>query len=143
MAWGRVFKKGRYYYTDIKYQGQRKRKKVGKNLRLAERVLGQKLADLIMTENGIMENQKVTLKQFAPEYLLHKKNASRPKSYHRIKGIIDVHLVPIFGKLFLYDITPERLFTYQSNRLAKGVSNSTVNREVSVLKNLLNVAVEW
>jgi integrase len=143
MAWGRVFKKGKYYYTDIKYQGQRRRKKVGKNLRLAERVLGQKLADLILTEHGILDNQKITLKQFAPEYLLHKKQGMRPKSYHRVEGIIKVHLIPILGKLFLFEITPEKLFTYQSKRLAKGVSNATVNREAGVLKNLLNVAVEW
>ncbi len=52
-------------------------------------------------------------------------------------------LIPILRKLFLFEITPEKLFTYQSKRLAAGVSNSTVNREVAVLQNMLNMAASW
>jgi hypothetical protein len=43
-------------------------------------VLQKLLADLILTENGIMDNAKITLKQFAPEHLLHKKMPHAPRA---------------------------------------------------------------
>jgi integrase len=52
-------------------------------------------------------------------------------------------LVPYFGKDFLFNITPHKIFIYQGKRLAEEVRNATVNREVGCLNNLLNTAVAW
>ncbi len=143
MAWGRIYKKGKNYYTDIIFQGKRKREKVGTQKDVAKKVLDKKLSEMTLEEHGIIEEEKITLGEFAKEYLIHKKNSTRSCTYGRIEIGINVHLVPYFGKEFLFNITPHKVFSYQSKRLSEGVCNATVNREVGCLNNLLNTAVTW
>ena len=144
MAWGRIFKKknGKDWYTDIIFQGQRKREKIGKK-ETAQKVLNHKLTELTLEEHGIIEDEKVTLAEFAKEYLIHKKNSTRPSTYIRDEVSVNLHLVPYFGKEYLFNITPHKIFSYQSKRLSEGVLNATINREVSCLKHLLNTAITW
>ena len=47
-----------------------------------------------------------------------------------------------FGKMNLESITPAHLHKYVKNRKSKGLSDATVNREITILKHLLNYAVE-
>jgi integrase len=143
MAWGRIYKRGKNYYTDTIFQGQRKREKVGTQKDVAKKILDKKLSEMTLEEHGIIEEEKVTLEEFAKEYLIQKKNSTRPCSYSRIEIAINVHLAPYFGKEFLFNVTPHKVFSYQSKRLSEGVCNATVNREVGCLNNLLNTAVTW
>lgn len=143
MAWGRIYKKGDSYYTDIRHHGQRRRKKIGKNRQVAEKVLQKILGDLTLSDHGIMSDEKITVRNFAVEYLASKKQVLRPYSYTRVESILRTHVLRMLGHLFLYDLTPEKFYGYQSKRLGHGVTNATVNRELSVLKNLLGTAVEW
>lgn len=142
MAWGRIFKKNGSYYTDIIFQGQRKREKIGKKDD-ARKILNKKLSDLTLEEHGIIEDEKVTLKEFAKEYLIHKKNSTQLNSYVRTELSVNLHLVSYFGKEYLFNITPHKIFSYQSKRLSEEVCNATVNREVGCLNNILNTAVTW
>ncbi len=88
-------------------------------------------------------NEKITFEDFSKEYLIHKKNSTQPNTYSRIEIAMNIHLSPVFGKDFLFNISPHKVFSYQSKRLAAGVGNATVNREVTCLNNLLNTAVLW
>ena len=142
MAWGRIYRKGKNYYTDIISHGQRKREKIGK-AEDARKVLNKKLSELTLEEHGIIEDEKVTLKEFAKEYLIQKKNSTQACTYIRDEVSVNLHLVPYFGKEYLFNITPHKIFSYQSKRLSEGVCNATVKREVACLKNLLNTAVTW
>lgn len=143
MAWGRIFKKGKFYYTDIIFQGQRKRKKIGTRGNDAQKVLNKRLSELTLEEHGIIEDEKITLEEFAKEYLIYKKNSTQQNTHCRNELSVNLHLVPYFGKEFLFNITPHKSFSYQNERLKEGVCNATVNREISCLKNLLNTAVVW
>lgn len=80
MSWGRIFKKNGRWYTDIIFQGQRKRKKMSSK-KLARRVLEQKLYELDCEENGILEVQKKTLEEFAKEYLVYKEKTTQPSTH--------------------------------------------------------------
>ena len=142
MAWGRIFKKDKNWYTDIIFQGQRKREKIGKKDD-AQKILNKKLSDLTLEEHGIIEDEKVTLEEFAKEYLIHKKNSTQLCTYIRDEVSVNLHLVPYFRKEYLFNITPHKIFSYQSKRLSEGVVNAKVNREVACLKHLLNTAVAW
>jgi integrase len=142
MAWGRIYRENGNWYTDIRHHGQRHRKMIGKNRKVAERILQKLLGDLALEEHGILDNAKITLKDFASDFLTHKAQGMRPRSYHRIRGIIIGHLVPILGRYYLFDLTMDKVVAYQTRRL-KYVSNATVNREVGTLRNMLNVAVQW
>ncbi len=143
MAWGRIFKRGKYWYTDIIFQGQRKREKIGLRKDDAKKILDKKLSDMTLEEHGIVEDEKVTLEEFAKEYLVHKKNSTRTCTYSGLEIAVNVHLIPCFGKEFLFNITPHKIFSYQTKRLKEGVCNATVNREIGCLSNLLNTAVTW
>lgn len=67
MAWGRIYKREKNYYPDIIFQGQRKREKVGTQKDVAKKILDKKLSDLTLEEHGIIEDEKVTLGEFAKE----------------------------------------------------------------------------
>ena len=142
MAWGRIFKKGKNWHTDIIFQGQRRREKIGRK-EDAQKILNKKLSDLTLEEHGIIEDEKVTLGEFAKEYLIHKKNSTQACTYARDEVSVNLHLVPYFGKEYLFNITPHKIFSYQTKRLSEGVCNATVNREVGCLRHLLNMAIQW
>jgi integrase len=143
MAWGRVYREGDKWYTDIRYAGKRYRKMIGKNRQVAERILQAELGRLTLEEHGLLQNEKIKLDAFAVDYLNSKRQVLRPKSYQRVASILNTHLSLEFGHLFLYDITPARVYAYQTKRLARGISNASFNRELSCLKNLLSTAVAW
>jgi len=107
MAWGRIFKKDKNWYTDIIFQGQRKREKIGKKDD-AQKILNKKLSDLTLEEHGIIEDEKVTLEEFAKEYLIHKKNSTQLCTYIRDEVSVNLHLVPYFRKEYLFNITLTR-----------------------------------
>ena len=142
MAWGRIYKNGKHWYTDIIFQGQRKREKIGK-AEDARKVLNNKLSELTLEEYGFLEDEKVTLGEFGKEFLIHKRNSTQLDTYVRIQLSVNLHLVPYCGKEYLFNITPHKIFSYQSKRLSEGVLNATVNREVGCLNNILNTAVTW
>ena len=123
--------------------GSAERKMIGRSRAIAERVLQKQLGEMALNEHGIMDDQKITLRAFAKEYLASKAQVLRPKSFARVQGIMKGHLLREFGHLYLYDITPERVYAFQSKRLGNGITHAGFNRELSCLKNLLSVAVEW
>lgn len=143
MAWGRIYRKGDSYYTDVRHHGQRRRKKIGKNRQVAEKILQKILGDLTLSDHGIMSDEKITLRNFAVEYLAAKKQTLRPLSYTRVASIFKVHLLRAFGHLYLYDIGPEKYYAYQSKRLGHSASNASLNRELSVLRNMVTTAISW
>jgi integrase len=143
MAWGRLYKREKNWYTDIIFQGQRKREKIGTVKDVAQKILNKKLSDLTLEEHGIIEDEKVTLKEFSKEYLIDKKNSTQFNTYVGIELRVNLHLVSYFGKEFLFNITPHKVFSYQTKRLSEGLCNATVNREMTCLSNLLNTAVTW
>ena len=143
MAWGRIYKREKNWYTDIIFQEQRKREKIGTIKEVAQKILNKKLSDLTLEEHGIIEDEKVTLKEFSKEYLIDKKNSTQLNTYVGIELRVNLHLVSYFGKEFLFNITPHKVFSYQTKRLSEGVCNATVNREITCLSNLLNTAVTW
>ncbi len=57
MAWGRIYKRGKNWYTDIIFQGQRKREKIGTRADVAKKVLENKLSELTLEEHGIVERE--------------------------------------------------------------------------------------
>jgi hypothetical protein len=77
MAWGRIYKKGDSYFTDIRHHGQRRRKKVGKNRAIAEKILQKQLGDLTLSDHGLLPDQKITVREFSTEYLASKKQTLR------------------------------------------------------------------
>ena len=127
-------------YNDA--HGRRKRSRVGPSKAVAQKVLGERLKQVTEElELGIKHIEKRSFEVFAYEYLeTHAKPNKR--SWFRDQQIIDLHLVPFFGKRFLGEITAEDVEKFKAARAQK-VSKSNVNRELACLKTILAKAVEW
>ena len=56
---------------------------------------------------------------------------------------VDRTLVPFFGRLRLKEITPTQVDRFKDRRLEDGLKKSSINREIGLLKSMLNRAVKW
>ena len=50
---------------------------------------------------------------------------------------------PFVGSTKLGDITPVSIEKYRVERLKMGVTKSTVNREITIMKKMFNLAIDW
>jgi integrase len=53
------------------------------------------------------------------------------------------HLLPVFGKKLLVDITPLDIAKYQQKRLAAGAAPKTVNLEIGTLRSITTRSGQW
>jgi integrase len=95
---------------------------------------------------GLKEEKFKTFDQLLEDYI---KNYSQQKSFVSFKRHAMKCLLEFFGGKRLRDITYKDLETYRNQRKATPLANgkprtdATVNREMAVLKHMLNKAVEW
>ncbi|MCL6622895.1 MAG: phage integrase SAM-like domain-containing protein [Syntrophobacterales bacterium] len=95
---------------------------------------------------GVKKEKTFTFLELAEEY---EKNYGNQKSYRTFKRHAVRYLREAFGEKRLKDISYLDLQTYRNRRKATPLANgkprtdATVNREMAVLKHMLNKAVEW
>jgi integrase len=136
-----VFKKGRHWYIDYYVKRQRKRKKIGPSKQVAELALAQVEVKIAKGDYlGIYEEKKITLAQFAKEYLAY---ADANKSAGAA-GRDRMSLKPLLAAFpdYLPTITPKAIEEYKVQRL-QWVKPATVNRELALLKHMFTKAIEW
>jgi len=138
-----IYKKGNNWYVDYYLKGRRKRKMVGPSKKLAEQVLKD-----IQVKNakgeylGVFEERKVSFTDFAQRYLVYSKTNKAFFSYKR--DLVSFNsLSPVFGDKYLFEIIPQMVEEYKTNRLQEDVTPATVNRELSLLRHFFNKAIEW
>jgi len=132
------------YYRD---QGKRVRKAVrGAQSRAdALKVLQVEVSDSFRGKHGFKKPERkedLLFEAFGKEFLeLYSRVNRKPKTVQSHENSMK-HLVGFFKSKRLSEITPEQVARYIAERRAR-VSASTVNRELSCLKCILNRAVEW
>jgi len=67
----------------------------------------------------------------------------RKRSWRSDEKYINAQLIPFFGKFDLNELTPLHVSQFMVKRQGDGVKNSTINRELTVLKKMLGLAMEW
>ncbi|MHC9540433.1 MAG: tyrosine-type recombinase/integrase [Vulcanimicrobiota bacterium] len=138
-----IKRKGKDYFLDYRdTEGRRIREKVGPSRQLAETVYKKRMVE--KAENRLLDikkPKKVFLKDFVKKYLEYSKANKAPNMYAS-ETYSTTHLLEFFEGYCLNEITLERVEDYKQSRLKK-VTSSTVNREVSCLKTMMNIAVEW
>jgi len=88
------------------------------------------------------ERKKTTLSCLADTYLEdYAKN--NKKSWRDDQYRINASLKPFFGEQEIDNITPLDIEKYRSERLKTGVTKSTVNREMTILIKMFNLAIDW
>ncbi len=104
-----------------------------------------KRAELIHQANtGMLASPKGTLGEFIERWLIEyaKPNLS-PRTTEGYQSIYQAHIAGTIGKLQLKNLKPEHIQKYYANRLAEGLSTTTVRHHAMMLHRVLEHTVKW
>ena len=142
----RKTKQGRErWYIDFKDSGKRIRQVVesAKSRAEAVKVLQEKVSEAFnKVYNPDAEKSKTTFQKLADSYLNDYAKANK-KSWKDDEYRIEAHMRPFFGVYELSAITPLLIEKYRVERLNAGITKSTVNREITIMKKMFNLAIDW
>lgn len=133
---------GRYYY-DIWYQGKRYRRITNLSRAETEKAGYSKLKGLEKSGLGILEPallKPILFEDFAEDFL--ETHSKINKRSWRSDEYLLANLKSFFINTFLSNIGAEMVERYKAQRI-KQVSPATVNREIALIKTMLNKAVAW
>jgi integrase len=135
-----IYKRGKVYWIDF-YDPNRKRvqeSSQSSNRHNAEDLLTLRKSEIL---RGVYKHPiKITLGEFGERYMEHAK--ANKRSWLRDEQMLN-HLEEFFGKEKpLTEITPMKIEDYKLRRRGK-IADSTVNRELALLKRMFNLAITW
>jgi len=136
--------KKEYWYIDYTYKGKRKWESVGKVGEVtksdAKKLLALRHSQILKGELKPQDKPEVPLfRVFANEYLEYAR--VNKKSWDRDACALRC-LVPFFGKYTLSEVSPFPIEKYKLKR-NKTVSHRTINIELSLLRRMFNLAIDW
>jgi integrase len=138
-----IYKRGKNYYVDFWFKGQRVRESIGPTKKDAEKVIRKKTTEII--ENKYLDIRKdpdpVKFHNFEKEYVQWSKANKKPSTCKRELYIIQLFDAEFKGK-DLQDITTWQIEKFKSKR-KETCKPASVNRELLLLKHMLSKAVEW
>jgi integrase len=140
--------------VDITVNGKRIIRVIGKSRKDAEDALATLRTDLLRRRYGLVKfTKEISFKDFGQKFL--DTYASKKSSYERDEVAFRLHLVPFFGSFNLLEIRIEHVERYIKKRGEEKVlrgkeedkknltAGATINRELALLRTMLNKAVEW
>src|ERR1039458_9970520 len=138
-----IFRRGKYWSYNFWFEGQH----IQRATKVTSRTQALKMqsihrAELALGKFGL--GAKKVIPKFAElgqRYLEYSKN-NKP-AYAVDQYYIPKALSPFFGKFLLNEITPLTVEKYKQKRLEAGLKKSSINREIGLLKSMLNTAVKW
>jgi integrase len=100
-----------------------------------------KVREVFECQYGIGK-KKILFKDFAAVYL---EKYARPKkrSWKTDEKFLKSQLIPFFGTLDIAQITPEHVQDFCLKRRSEGVTLSTINKHIQVLRKMFNLALEF
>ena len=141
----RKTKKGRRWCINFSSRGLRIRK-VALLARTEEEaliVLQEEMRKAFDHEYGISSRgKKIMFEDFSQTYLETYAKV-RKKSWKSDEKYLKAQLIPFFGISSVEKISPLTVDQFVAKRQKDGVKNSTINRELTVLKKMLNLAIDW
>jgi integrase len=81
-----------------------------------------------------------TVAEFVERFLLYSENNNKPSYHYAKKGLLTNHLLPVFGKRRMDQITFDDIEEYKAKKVKEGYDKKTVNNHLAVLRPLLNEA---
>lgn len=139
-----VFKRRNDFWIDYyDGDGRRHRRKISTQKTIAVLALKDIKVKIAKGEYlGIYEERKLPFKDFAQKnYIPYAKTHLSPTTFERTSGIIESTLIPYFHS-YLYQISTNEIEKFKEKRAGQ-VKTSTVNKEFSVLRHILNCASSW
>lgn len=132
-----------YYYYDFWFEGRRYQKSTHlRNRTIAQRVECVRKADLAQKRAGILPKKEIPSFHDFAEQFLHTVQVERRSNTHRNYLSCVRNLEPTFGRKYLDEITPQMIRTFKEARIEQQRSPSTINRDLSCLRQILGIAVK-
>lgn len=139
-----VFPRGKIFWYEFVFRGQRIRESTGSTSRnLAIRAERNRRRELEEGFNGLRTNRRPMLFPAAAREWKDTNEARWSKANFEIQKYCIEHLSKHFGAKLLVDITPQHIGKYQAARQKEGTSNRTINMEVGSLRQILKAARLW
>lgn len=136
-----LVKKNKVYYAVISCKHKKKWIKIGKvNIREAKKIVKfLNLQEIYSRLQNYTANSKIKFKDFISEYLSYAYTNKSKHTYRREKEIISM-LSKYFSSVHLCNINTKLIESYKLTRVKANIKNSTVNRELTVLRSILKLA---
>jgi integrase len=143
-----VFKKNKQWWIDYYVNGRRVRKPVSKIKAEAEKVLAKTQSDIVHKRYALPKDKKMKFADFAEKYIAEYSKISK-RSYRSDISLLK-NLMAGFGDFYLDEITDYDCERHKRKRINqktrkgdKQVATTSINRELGLLRNILNRAVTW
>jgi integrase len=145
------YKGSKVWTYEFVFHGQRIRESAGtRSKTLAGKIEDKRRRDLEAGAAGIQKPRAAQLFSVAAKDFIQDEEATlRPgkKDGHYSSVRIDKfnlkHLVPVFGKKLLCDITPRDIKKYQQDRLTAGAAPKTINLELGTFRSITTESGHW
>jgi integrase len=135
--------RGRSWYYDFWYRGVRYTGCIGPVSKTVARAIETTQKAAVIEHRFLPTTPHSPLfEAFLGEYLAYYKAHRRPRSVAR-HAMAAKALRPFFATYRLDEISPIMVERYKKHRTEAGRSGVTINRELSLLKHLFTMAVQW
>lgn len=138
-----VYQRGKNWYIDFTFHGQRVREMIGPSRKTAQAVIAKRKAEI--AENRFLDVRKdpepIKFYDFAKEYLQWAKANKKPSTYRRDVSLMQ-GLEAEFKDKSVQEISTWQIEKYKAKRKDE-VKPASVNRELAVLKHMYSKAIEW
>lgn len=137
--------RGKVYYCDLgRIAGKRKivslrTSDLREATRLWEELVGERRREMLGFEPRIAKKQgsAPTIASLRDGYLTDLKTSARPATVNLAKRIIDKLLVPELGAIEARALSDAEVRTFIEKRQKAGITNSTISRDLDILRRLL------
>jgi integrase len=133
------------WYTDYRDQDGKRIQKVVKNAQKREDALIElqlKVAECFSKNHPTKTRAKqIEFSQFAELYLENYAKVNKRSwkdDFYRLQKFIE-----FLGNVYLHDVSPIEIEKFKMAKIKEGLTKSTVNRYLAILKRLFNIAIGW
>lgn len=137
-----MYQRHENWYSDFWFQGQRYTKSWGAITKTVAKEKDRKFRTEVKEGKHSQKLKPILFETFKEKYLAHARVNKKPKSATRNEVSIKM-LMPHFKGNLISSIHPFQVEQYKKDRLDKGTSPATVNRDIACLRNMMNMAVQW
>lgn len=142
---GSVYLRGNSYVGQYKDRGRTVQKTLGKKgviTKTAARAILAKLEEAVtLKKYDLLDAEIPALKDFSKQYISHMRDTLKRKSWYRYEYSLHC-LLELYGSKQLNEISPKDIDDFKQTRL-RSVKPATVNRELSTLRQIFNLAKRW
>ena len=137
---GTIFKRGRIWYLSYYFNGQQVvRSSRSTNIQDAKRLRDQILGKKSRGELGDTSTANVTCGELLDDLLDHAKSNIKASTEKIWRFVVEASIRPFFGHRKAANLTTAILKEFRRKRLADGKSESTCNRELSMVRTAFNL----